>query len=54
MYEADRIYRFRVSRVARIGAFKYLPRDEHTGPGSTLTKLIEENGDDVIASAEPV
>ena len=54
MYNPDQQYRFRVSRVAWIGAFKYLPRGSYRGPGSTLMKLIEENGDDVIASAEPI
>ncbi|MBN9033303.1 MAG: hypothetical protein BGO05_05480 [Rhizobiales bacterium 63-7] len=53
-YEAETTYAFRVRRVAWLGSFKYLPRDEHRAAGTTLNRLIEENGPDVIALAEPV
>jgi len=53
-YEHDQKYLFRVRFVAWLGSFKYLPRDEHRAPGSTLNRLIAENGDNVIASAEPI
>lgn len=54
-YDPDVKYRFRVKRVAWLGAIKFLPRDENNrAPGSTLNRIIEENGPDAIAFAEPV
>jgi len=36
------------------GPFKYLPRHEIETDGAALNRWIEKEGEDVIATAEPV
>lgn len=52
-YDPDASYTLTVTRPVRLGPFQYLPRDEITATGALINQLIEENGPDVIRSAEP-
>ncbi|MDG3580422.1 hypothetical protein P7F60_29000 [Rhizobium sp. YJ-22] len=54
MYEPETRYTTRVSRPVNDGPFRYLPRHEIETDGATLNRWIEKEGEDVIASAEPV
>ena len=51
-YEPEVRYRVRVSRPVQLGAFRYLPRDDLRILGSALNAMIEENGADVVTSAD--
>ena len=51
-YEPDREYDLKVAFVAWDGPFKYLPRHTVVAKGALLNRLIEENGPDVIRSAD--
>lgn len=53
-YDEAKKYRLRVAYPARVGPFKYLPRDVHVATGALLNRLVTENGNDVIATADLV
>lgn len=53
-YEPEARYRVRVSRPVQLGAFRYLPRDDLRIIGAALNAMIEENGADVVTSADRI
>ena len=53
-YVPEGRYTVRVSRPMTDGPFKYLPRHEIETDGAALNRWIEKEGEDVIATAEPV
>ena len=52
-YQPEAEYQLQVSRPIKVGAFKYLPRDNIVAKGSLLNAIVEEHGQDAIRTAEP-
>jgi hypothetical protein len=52
-YEAETNYRVELKTAARVAGIRFLPRGELTMRGDMLTRLIEENGADVVLAAQP-
>lgn len=51
-YEEGSRYAARLSRIARIGGIRLLPRNDHELTGEALNRLVEAEGADIVASAE--
>lgn len=52
-FEPEETYRVELKTAARVAGVRFLPRGELTMKGAMLTRLIEENGPDVVLTAEP-
>jgi hypothetical protein len=52
-YEAEITYRVELKTAVRAAGIRFLPRGELTMTGAMLTRLIEENGADVVLAAQP-
>ncbi|MEW6257428.1 MAG: hypothetical protein AB1592_15850 [Pseudomonadota bacterium] len=53
-YDPSATYTVVLSRPVVIGGLKLLPRNTNTMTGAALNRLIENEGDDAIISADPV
>jgi len=51
-FEAEATYRVELKTAVRVAGVRFLPRGELTMRGDMLARLIEENGADVVVSAE--
>lgn len=52
-YDPNAQYEVRFSRVIQMGAFKYWPHGTTMMRGSEIIRIVQEHGDDAIASAQP-
>ena len=52
-YDPERSYRVRLTRIAKIGALRLLPRNEHELSGAALNALVAEHGTEIVDAAEP-
>ena len=53
-FDPDALYSLRVSRPATTpDGFKYLPRHEIDARGIVIIQLIDQEGADIVRSAEP-
>lgn len=52
-YEPERSYRVRLTRIAKIGGLRLLPRNEHELSGAALNALVAEHGTEIVDAADP-
>ena len=48
------LYRVQITRPVTVLGLRLLPLHEHTLTGALLDALVDQEGDDVVHSAEPV
>jgi hypothetical protein len=53
-YEPDATYNIKLSRLVVFGHARLIPRGEILVKGNALTRIVKENGADVILSAERI
>lgn len=53
-YQDDQKYTVHLLRLVVLGGHKLLPRQEHSMKGKVLNRIVEQEGADVIAAAEPI
>lgn len=53
-YEPGIIYQVAITRPFTFNGHKHLPRHDHQIKGKALTAIIEQEGSDVVRSAQPL